>query len=123
MLNLPYRDNSFDVVIEIGTIEHFLLNNRKKAISEIYRVLKNNGYFFFIAKKRGDYLEKSGPKVEENTYTINESFIKNTPYHFFNEKEIRQFLNKFREIDLNYEILSRKNMTMEIHNWIIVAQK
>lgn len=41
ILNLPYKDNSFDKIICSEVIEH--INNDKKAISELYRVLKPKG--------------------------------------------------------------------------------
>lgn len=123
MLDLPYKNNSFDVLIEIGMIEHFLSEDRKKAISEVYRVLKLGGLFFFNVKKVGDYLEGFGPEIEKNTYLINESFINNTPYHFFSEDELRELLKDFRDIDLNYAIFSRNNMSIKLQSWIVVTRK
>lgn len=39
--NIPYKNNSFDIVCAIETLEH--LENPKKALKEIYRVLKPQG--------------------------------------------------------------------------------
>ncbi|MFC1514699.1 class I SAM-dependent methyltransferase [Candidatus Omnitrophota bacterium] len=39
--NLPFVQNSFDAVLSIAVLEH--LSDLKKGISEIYRVLKNEG--------------------------------------------------------------------------------
>lgn len=39
---LPFKNAGFDLITCIETLEH--LENPKKAISEMYRVLKNNGY-------------------------------------------------------------------------------
>ena len=36
--NLPYKDNSFDAVLQFGGINFF--NNRKKAVEEMFRVAK-----------------------------------------------------------------------------------
>jgi len=41
---LPFLDNSFDVVISMGVLEH--VPNDLKSLQEIYRVLKKNGLFF-----------------------------------------------------------------------------
>lgn len=43
LLKLPFPDNSFDIVIAIESIEH--TKNPRKAISEVIRVTKKNGYF------------------------------------------------------------------------------
>jgi ubiquinone/menaquinone biosynthesis C-methylase UbiE len=45
--NLPFKDNSFDIVTSTCTIEH--VNNSQKYLSEAYRVLKNNGLFIIYA--------------------------------------------------------------------------
>lgn len=42
---LPYSDNTFDVVICVDVLEHIVSLNR--VISEIYRILKPQGLFFF----------------------------------------------------------------------------
>lgn len=42
--NIPFKDNSFDIVIANHMFYH--VPDRKKALSEIKRVLKSNGLFF-----------------------------------------------------------------------------
>lgn len=39
---LPFKDNSFDLILCTEVIEH--VNNQNKALSEIFRVLKKGGY-------------------------------------------------------------------------------
>lgn len=43
--NLPYPDNSFDVVICVDVLEH--VADVDKTLMEIYRVLDRGGFFFF----------------------------------------------------------------------------
>jgi len=43
--NIPYCDNTFDVVTCVDVLEH--VTNFHKTISEIYRILKPKGLFFF----------------------------------------------------------------------------
>jgi 2-polyprenyl-6-hydroxyphenyl methylase / 3-demethylubiquinone-9 3-methyltransferase len=42
---IPYRDGTFDVVVCVDVLEH--VENVKQVLSEIYRILKPNGLFFF----------------------------------------------------------------------------
>jgi SAM-dependent methyltransferase len=42
--NLPYPDNSFDLVISIATIHNLKLNGVKKSLREIMRVTKKNAF-------------------------------------------------------------------------------
>ncbi|NJM51942.1 MAG: class I SAM-dependent methyltransferase [Blastocatellia bacterium] len=48
--NLPFHDESFDVVTSFETLEH--LHDRKLFLSELKRVLKPNGFADFINAKR-----------------------------------------------------------------------
>ncbi len=43
--SLPFTDESFDAVVSLWVLEH--IQTPEKVFSEIYRVLKRKGYFFF----------------------------------------------------------------------------
>ncbi len=43
--SLPYQDNTFDVVICVDVLEH--VSDYRQVVSEIYRVLKPGGIFFY----------------------------------------------------------------------------
>ncbi|MEM1172837.1 MAG: bifunctional 2-polyprenyl-6-hydroxyphenol methylase/3-demethylubiquinol 3-O-methyltransferase UbiG [Cyanobacteria bacterium P01_H01_bin.35] len=43
--SLPYQENTFDVVICVDVLEH--VSNYRQVVSEIYRVLKPGGIFFY----------------------------------------------------------------------------
>lgn len=56
-LEMPFHDNTFDVVISIGLLEHF--ENVEKPINEQYRVLKPGGLFIgYIVPERPDNVQK-----------------------------------------------------------------
>ncbi|RJQ32482.1 class I SAM-dependent methyltransferase [Candidatus Parcubacteria bacterium] len=44
--DIPYGDNLFDLVIASDVLEH--IKDDKKAVSEVYRVLKHGGTFIFM---------------------------------------------------------------------------
>ncbi len=47
---LPFRNNSFDVIVSFEVIEH--IQNYRKYLQEVFRVLKNRGYFIFSTPNR-----------------------------------------------------------------------
>ena len=52
MLNeFPFEDNSTDLVIADLSLHYFKEKDTNRIISEIKRILKLNGYLFFIANK------------------------------------------------------------------------
>lgn len=52
--NLPYKDNKFDLVFSDNLLEH--LEHPEKVFSEIDRVLKNDGIFFFKTPNKYHYM-------------------------------------------------------------------
>lgn len=52
--NLPYKDNTFDLIFCDNLLEH--LENPKIVFSEIERVLKNGGIFFFKTPNKYHYM-------------------------------------------------------------------
>jgi len=71
--DLPLQDEKFDTVIIIGGIHH--VNDRKKLFSEVYRVLKPTGTFyfrepvsdFFLWKWLRDIIYKISPNLDADT--------------------------------------------------------
>lgn len=53
--NIPYEDNSFDVVIADHIIYH--ISNKQKSLSEIKRVLKPNGYLYLSTIGKNHLIE------------------------------------------------------------------
>lgn len=52
--NLPFKDNSFDIVWSDYVLEH--LNNPEDSFKEVYRVLKPEGSFFFRTPNKYHYV-------------------------------------------------------------------
>lgn len=52
-LNLPFEDQTFDFVYSIGCLHH--TGNIKKAVTEIYRVLKKGGYAIIMLYNRNSF--------------------------------------------------------------------
>ncbi|MDD5213791.1 MAG: class I SAM-dependent methyltransferase [Candidatus Gracilibacteria bacterium] len=44
MFNMPFEDESFDIVFNAGVLEHFLSDDIKNALIEYKRILKNDGF-------------------------------------------------------------------------------
>jgi SAM-dependent methyltransferase len=66
---LPYRDGSFDLVYDRGSLTCCGLGSAKKAIQEIRRVLIKNGSFFFNPYSTQHTSATSGELGEDNLTT------------------------------------------------------
>lgn len=51
---MPFKNNSFDAVLSLWVIEH--LKNPAKVFSEVFRVLKPGGTFFFVTPYKYSYI-------------------------------------------------------------------
>lgn len=100
--NLPFEDNSFDVI----TISYGLRNieNRKQAIKEIHRVLKNGGQFMHLdfGEKNfaGKIFEKTVPFIAKifNTNTFAYKYLVSSKQDFPAPDELIKEFEKFQLI-------------------------
>jgi len=69
--NLPYEDNSFDLVIFAGVIQY--TNNPDKAMRECYRVLRKGGVLIITTINTNSFVKKIvGFRDEKRSYTFKE---------------------------------------------------
>jgi len=117
ILQLPYKDESFDCVISIATMEH--IKDLSLAVFEIRRILKKNGVAvlgFPIANKASDLLLiltgslKAYKKKLKEIHPSNHSDILSELKEQFGNIEIRRFPN-FLPLDysLYCSCMSRKD--------------
>ena len=86
--NLPYEDNSFDIV----TMGFGLRNiaNAEKAVEEVYRILKPNGSFLHLDFGRKNFLSKIYDKI---TPTLAKIFTENSVSYKYLIKSKKEFLS------------------------------
>lgn len=104
--NIPYENDFFDAVICTSTIHHAIIDDIKKGINEIYRVLRPNGYFIFDIVSKEDKSYGLGIKVEENTFIGSREGEENIPHHYTDEKELKLLLNGFSSVEISKSIYS-----------------
>ena len=107
---LPYEDNFFDAVISTHAIHHGKIEDIRKAIRELERVLKPGGLIFVTFRKRkfrkfypkGTIIEKYGQQkvnykvTGPRTYALTEGGEKGLTHYLFNKKLIRREFKHFK---------------------------
>lgn len=81
--SLSFKNAFFDGAACFHVLDHLLLQDRKKAAQEIFRVLKKGGKLFFKSFGTKDFRIKKGVVVEENTLKRKNGIAT----HYFTEKE------------------------------------
>ncbi|MDI6736151.1 MAG: class I SAM-dependent methyltransferase [bacterium] len=121
---IPYPDEYFDIVICMGMLDHILIQEVKKGIQEIERVLTPEGIFFLGLRSDRDTECGKGEEIERNTFLLPGDVEGNLPQHFFNLIEIKELLVNFKITNLECR---ERLMGMELSDinsrWIITAQK
>ena len=111
--NLPFDNAHFDCAIMTLVIQQIV--NKKKAIDEIYRVLKKNGTFVMMTKSHGQLRRslimdfpktrqidfKRFPTIPMLKYMLSSAGFKNTRYHVVSagitRVSMEEYLEKIRK--------------------------
>ncbi len=88
---IPFQDNSINVIIADLSIHYFDTNTTIFLANEIYRVLKKNGIFIARVNSTNDKLYIPNTNQLEENYFYNGEIYK----RFFSEDSIKSFFNKF----------------------------
>jgi ubiquinone/menaquinone biosynthesis C-methylase UbiE len=124
MSSLPYMDNFFDGVLCHLVIQHGRIDDIKKAISEVYRVLRNRGILYLLVPsiRHPEYL--TGEEIEPNTKINIDAIDGKVPHHYFTKDEIKELFRDFRILKLEHvEYLSEKAPNKKAAGWVLYAVK
>jgi len=125
MTIIPYEDCFFDAIINRGTITHNTLGNIEKCISEMHRVLKNDGLVMvtFISTESSEY--GKGREIEKNTFLPLSGPEEGVAHHFVDEQEAERLMSNFEKIKLyhfKHEGLLKIGNYISAH-WIYIGRK
>ena len=125
---LPYDNNFFDYVIDIECLYSNDEKSTQKILSEVYRVLKNNGKFFSLSfgTKTSGY--KLGKKLigDKNTFIDTKTGALRKDYkliRYMDKKDINRIYQNFKIVSIDEINKTKKNGSIKIQEWIIVCQK
>lgn len=110
---LPYRDNTFDAVVSTNAIHHAKIEDIRKAIKEIERILKPGGMIFINCRRRPFYKawQKNGVSeiswekqrtpfkvIAPRTYMPIAGMEKGLPHYLFNKRLIQKEFKNFKNL-------------------------
>ncbi|MFC1746186.1 class I SAM-dependent methyltransferase [Candidatus Riflebacteria bacterium] len=102
MLNLPYRDSSFDCLIAFHSIYHTDYKGLKKVIKEIHRVTKTNAEIFvtFNSKENPAYKNPANTIIDNYTIIRNEEPEIGIPHTFLDYDDVLNLLKNKKIIQI-----------------------
>lgn len=120
MVNLPFRENSFDCIFSYLAISHTDTEGFVKILSKIKEILKPEGeiYLTLCSKETWSYKEANFPRLDENTVVKTEKGPENGVPHFFVDLEdIR------RLFEPDFELISVRHIDNCVAKGIIQNNK
>lgn len=123
--HLPWKDASFDLVVDIGALTSNTLSTVRAAIAESLRVLKPGGWFFGRMFGPGTTGADTGEMLEERT-TANpaEGPLKGLGViHLFTEEEIGREFAAFSTLRLDWIRRSDADRSVFFFDWLVQARK
>lgn len=123
--NLPFDRGTFDLAVDVCSIQHNCFRDINKAIGEVYRVLKPGGRFFSIMRSSKDYAFRMGNKIESHTMTnISVGDLAGCGVvHFFHIEEIKHLLRYFNSLRFENNSRSINGRDNQICHWVVEACK
>lgn len=121
--NLPFEDGYFDVVICTSVLHHQCLEQIKKSISEIHRVLKEKGFFLFDILSIEDDSFGIGEEIESNTFVGSREGEEDIPHHYTDIEELNDLLKGFSEIKYIDRLTDYKEKDIVYLLWIGIDDK
>ncbi len=103
MLQLPYKDSSFDCMLAYNVISHTDSNGIKTILSEIKRILKDGAEFYItlISKNAWSYQKAGFPRIDDHTVIrIEDGPENNVPHFFVDAAAIKELFADFNLISV-----------------------
>lgn len=100
---MPWPDNFFDAAISVQVIEHNPLEQIRKIIKEVHRVMHVSGYFFAMVKKYpppDDWQKGNFVRRDHHLYAPTEGTEKGIVHYFFTEDELKDIFADFVIVDI-----------------------
>ncbi|NJD54487.1 MAG: class I SAM-dependent methyltransferase [Candidatus Methanoperedens sp.] len=90
IFQLPFMDQSFDIIWCYGVLQHLLLIEREFTIREFRRILRKEGILFLEVFGKDD-MRYGGIEVEPDTFSRKNDIV----YHYFDKSEMEDLLSDF----------------------------
>lgn len=125
IVSLPFESETFDGVISFAVMYYFVVEDIKKIIAEIYRVLKPNGKAFIVVRGTEDMRYGKGQEVERNTYKLSTNFSNEEGMlmHFFERNELLTLFSSFSNIEIGFNRESVYHIEQCNYDYLLTVTK
>ncbi len=124
---LPYSDNIFDAVISFRVIHHAKIEDIRKLIKELERILKPQGLIFITVPKWRILRKKVGnlEMFDSRTFILKEVDQKDVVHYLFNKKLLKKEFKNFKinTLRINNGYYTKDNLTIMEQYYCLIGKK
>jgi|TARA_Y100000294_G_scaffold16302_2_gene14396 ubiquinone/menaquinone biosynthesis C-methylase UbiE len=128
IIKLPYKNDFFDLIIDVECLYANSENNTKIILDEVYRVMKPKSKFLSISFSTKTTGYNSGKKYKNNRHTFTN--LKKGPFkknygiiRFIDKLTIKKLYKKFKIEKLEKVSRTYNNLKEVIEEWVILLNK
>jgi len=126
MRDITFETNSFDGVLCVWTTGHGSLEDSRRNVSEIYRVLKPNGVVVIDYVSKDDENYGKGVEIGKDTFINNVEGEENIPHHYSTIDEIKELYSNFAQVNItpiNYYFFDNNEKKHTIKAFVVISIK
>lgn len=94
LLNLPFKEGSFDAIVCNSVLEHFRFDQAKILFEKVHKILAEKGFFFGcfdqVGTGKGEYFELS-----DSTHIYTDQARKGMMLRNYSDQELKELLSNF----------------------------
>jgi SAM-dependent methyltransferase len=122
---LPWENDTFDAVLDVGCLACNTENESAQIIAEVHRVLRPGAIHFSLTAMAGCWGDAEGGRLDPTTLVaVTEGpFAHLGKIRFATRESLQRLYRNFRELTLEYSVLSAQGGTREVTHWIVTCRK
>lgn len=128
--SIPFEDGFFDSLISCGSFYYGDTALVKKAINEIFRVLKPKGLAFLCVRSLEDYRFNKNYEIEPHTIIVHEvnkdksaAYEDSMKMHFFDREELTDLLSNFSKMTIDRQIVTHDDEKFSDNDFLVYLEK
>lgn len=121
MTQIPFPDGIFDGLISLYVIHHNTLENMRKTVAEIHRVLRPGGLAFLTLLAKRNERPGQGMEIEPDTFIHDAGPDCGVPHHYSDRGEVEELLRGFRILKL--DLAEKVDEEGRHSHWEVLVEK
>lgn len=120
-----FQEESFNIVLAYNVIYHGYREDFAKAITNVYKLLKPKGMFYFTCPTRDDGKYGFGEEIAPHTYLCEKSITPGDIHYFADENDLRNLLSAYSLVKMERTegYWDNQGTRQFYSNWHLLAQK